>query len=112
MALRSRFPLPFVVLAPALVILVGVLAAIAIAQLGVRELRKQSDEAAAQRSELLATTLAARLAAASEEQQSALIERAVSRSGAEFLHFTPEGRVLVDGTQGGSVSEHARELWA
>ena len=112
MALRSRFPLPFVVLAPALVILVGVLAAIAIAQLGVRELRKQSDEAAAQRSELLATTLAARLAAASEEQQSALIERAVSRSGAEFLLFTPEGRVLVDGTQGGSVSEHARELWA
>ena len=36
MAVRSRYPLPFVVLAPALVILVGVLAAVAIAQLGVR----------------------------------------------------------------------------
>jgi signal transduction histidine kinase len=109
---HNRYPLPFVVLAPALVILVGVLAAIAVARLGVRELRKQSDEAAAQRSELLASTLAARVATASEEQQGALIERAVGRSGAEFMLVTARGRVLVDATQGSSVSARANELLA
>jgi signal transduction histidine kinase len=106
----ARRPLPFVVLAPALVVLVGVLAAIAIANLGVRELRKQSDEAAAQRSELLATTLAARLAAVGEEQRAALIERAVSRSGAECLLVDAAGRLLVDATQGGADRDSARSL--
>ncbi|HEV8247937.1 MAG TPA: HAMP domain-containing sensor histidine kinase [Polyangiaceae bacterium] len=100
MAQKPSRPLPFQVLAPALVLLVGVLAAIGIAMVGVRELRDQSDEAAAQRSELLGVALSARLGSASQEQRGALIERAASRSGAEFLLLGRHGEILVDGTQG------------
>ncbi len=100
MAQKPSRPLPFQVLAPALVLLVGVLAAAGIALVGVRELRHQSDEAAAQRAELIAGSLAARLASANREQRVALIDRAVSRSGAELLLVERGGRILIDGTQG------------
>jgi hypothetical protein len=80
---------PFLVLAPSLVIAVGVLAAFLMAALGTRELGIQSDSAAALRAKLLAVTVAARLRSTPEEERAALVEQAARRSGAELL--------LVDG---------------
>lgn len=91
---------PFLVLAPSLVVVVGVLAAILMAVLGTRELGIQSDEAAALRAKLLALTISERLRATPEEDRAALVERAARRSGAELLLVQQSGVVVVDGTQG------------
>jgi signal transduction histidine kinase len=103
MAKKPRRPLPFLVLAPALVVMVGVLAAFGITLLGLRELRLQSDDAAALRAELLSATLAARLASTPQEHRATLIERARGRSGAEFVLVDVHGKLLVDATQGAST---------
>jgi signal transduction histidine kinase len=96
----GRRQVPFLVLAPSLVVVVGVLAAFLMAALGSRELGIQSDEAAALRAKLLAITISERLRATPEEDRSALIERAARRSGAELLLVQQNGDVVVDGTQG------------
>jgi len=95
-----RRQVPFLVLAPSLVVVVGVLAAFLMAALGTRELGIQSDAAAALRAKLLAITISERLRATPEEDRSALVERAVRRSGAELLLVQQNGEVVVDGTQG------------
>ena len=88
------------VLAPSLVVVVGVLSAVLMAVLGTRELGRQSDEAAALRARLLALTMSERLRATPVEDRGALVERAARRSGAELLLVEQTGDVLVDGTQG------------
>ncbi len=95
-----RRQVPFLVLAPSLVVVVGVLAALLMAALGTRELGRQSDQAAALRAKLLATTMSERLRATPEEDRAALVERAARRSGAELLLVEQNGDVVVDGTQG------------
>jgi signal transduction histidine kinase len=95
-----RRQVPFLVLAPSLVVVVGVLAAILMAALGTHELGQQSDDAAALRAKLLALTLAERLRATPEEDRAALVERAARRSGAELLLVEQNADVVVDGTQG------------
>ena len=95
-----RRQVPFLVLAPSLVVVVGVLAAFLMAALGTRELGMQSDHAAALRAKLLATTMAERLRATPEEDRAALVERAARRSGAELLLVEQNGDVVVDGSQG------------
>ncbi len=110
MAQKPRRPLPFLVLAPALVVMVGVLAAFGITLLGLRELRLQSDDAAALRAELLSATLAARLAAAAPENRATLVERARGRSGAEFVLIDVRGKVLIDATQGASSATDLASL--
>jgi signal transduction histidine kinase len=95
-----RRQVPFLVLAPSLVVVVGVLAAFLMAALGTRELGIQSDQAAALRAKLLASTMSERLRATPEEDRAALVERAARRSGAELLLVQQNGDVVVDGTQG------------
>jgi signal transduction histidine kinase len=90
--------LPLLPLAPAVVVLVAVAAAVLIAVIGIRELRAQSDLAAAQRSELLASTLAARLRATQSEDRATVIDRAARRSGAEILLVRHDGEIFVDGS--------------
>jgi hypothetical protein len=51
--LRLRWP-PFLVLAPALVVVVGVLGALGIGTLGLRELRQQGERSAIRNGELMA----------------------------------------------------------
>jgi signal transduction histidine kinase len=92
--------LSLTVLAPALVIVVGVAAAIAMAALGVHDLRRQSDSASALQSQLLAETLAARLRATPQADRLAVVERAARRSGAELLLVDQSGTIVVDGTLG------------
>jgi signal transduction histidine kinase len=99
-----RRQVPFLVLAPSLVVVVGVLSAVLMAVLGTQELGRQSDDAAALRARLLALTVSERLRATPEEDRSALVERAARRSGAELLLVGQTGNVLVDGTQGAQRS--------
>ncbi|HSU38528.1 MAG TPA: sensor histidine kinase, partial [Polyangiaceae bacterium] len=96
---RRRWP-SFLVLAPAVVVLVGLSAALAIGEIGLQELRQQGDSAAIRDSELLVKTLAARLGATLPSDRSPLLERAALRSGAEFLLADQDGAPLVDVTRG------------
>jgi signal transduction histidine kinase len=99
---RRRWP-PFLVLAPALVVVVGLLAGFGIGELGLRQLRRLGESGAARDSELLAKTLAARLAATRPEDRPALVEGAALRSGAELLLATEDGQPRVDVTRGVGV---------
>lgn len=92
--------LPFQPLAPALVVILGVAVAAILAALGVRQLREQGEAAASLRSELLATSVAERLRATPADQRPLVMERAASRSGAEFLLVDARGTVLVDASLG------------
>ncbi len=96
--MRSRRQLPFLTLAPAVVVIVGIAAALAIAARGVSDLHSQSDHAAALQSRLLALTLSERLRATALEDRTTVVERAASRSGAEILLVRQDGRILVDGS--------------
>jgi signal transduction histidine kinase len=101
-----------VALAPLLVIVVGVLAAVAIGTVGRLELREQEDSAATFRSELLAKMLAARLGSMPLEEHWPLLERASLRSGAEFVMASEDGAIVLDATRGVSKQTHVRRLIA
>ncbi|HEY4159980.1 MAG TPA: HAMP domain-containing sensor histidine kinase [Polyangiaceae bacterium] len=95
-----RRKIPFLVLVPAIVLVVGMAAAVALGTIGAAHLRTQSDDAAALRSKLLALTLSERLRRTDPEDRQGLIERAARRSGAEVLLIDDDGSVVVDGSQG------------
>ena len=95
---RHRTLLFFLPLTPAVVLLVGVIAVLAVGLLGAAQLRAQSDAAASLRGEVLARALAARLRATALSDRAEVVERAASRSGAEILLVGFEGDVVVDGS--------------
>ena len=94
--LPRRRSIPFLVVAPAVVILLGVAVAVVIAAQGVRDVRRQSDEAAELRARLLAQTLAERLRVASDTDHGFVVERAAQRSGAELVVVRQDGSVVAD----------------
>src|SRR6185369_11087873 len=96
---RRRWP-SFLVLAPTLVVVVGLLAALGIGEIGLRQLRAQGESAAVRDSELLVKTLAARLGAVAPGDRLGMLDRAALRSGAEFLLTGDDGRPLIDLTRG------------
>lgn len=100
----------FVPLAPSIVVIVGVAVAAAIAVMAMRDLKEQSDEAAALRSEVLTRTLAERLRATALEDRRVVVERAARRSGAEVLLLEHNGEVIVDGTLGAPERKRLVEL--
>ena len=102
--------IPFLVIAPAVVLIVGLAAGVALAVLGTVRLKTQSDDAAALRCKLLALTLAERLHRTSEEDRPVVVERAARRSGAELLLVRTNGSVLVDGTQGAPPKDRILDL--
>ena len=87
-------------IAPTVVLIVGLAAGFALAVSGTSRLRAQSDDAAALRCRLLSLTLAERLRRTSEEDRAIVLERAARRSGAELLLVSAGGNVVVDATQG------------
>jgi signal transduction histidine kinase len=91
-----------------LVVVIGVLAALAIGAVGRFELREQEDSATTFRSELLAKMLAARLAAMPLDEHWPLIERAALRSGAEFMLASEDGAIVVDATRGVGNEDRVR----
>jgi signal transduction histidine kinase len=102
--------IPFLVIAPAVVLIVGLAAGVALAVLGTVRLKAQSDDAASLRCQVLALTLAERLRRTSGEDRSAVVERAARRSGAELLLVSADGKVIVDGTQGAPSREQILDL--
>ncbi len=110
-ALNTRLrKIPFLVIAPAVVLIVGLLAGLALAASGMERLRTQSDDAAALRSRLLSLTLAERLQRTSEEDRPVVLERAARRSGAELLLVSASGHVIIDATQGPPTKSRILEL--
>lgn len=96
--LTGRFSrMPFLPLVPALVLVLSAIVAVTIVSLGVSELKSHSDTAASLRANVLSQTIAARLRATAQEDRLQVVERAASRSGAELLLVSQDGRVVVDG---------------
>lgn len=93
---RWNGQLPFLLIAPGVVVVLGLLAAAAMAILGMIRLHAQSDEAATLRSTLLSRTLATRLEAAPRIDHATILERAARRSGAELLLVRDDGTLLAD----------------
>jgi signal transduction histidine kinase len=100
----------FLLLAPSLVVVVGLAVAGIITWLGVAQLRAQSDDAAALRGRVLSETLAERLRATALEDRAAVVEQAARRSGAEILLVDQSGRVVVDSSLGAPSTEDLVEL--
>ena len=67
--------IPFLVIAPTVVLIVGLAAGFALAVSGTARLRAQSDDAAELRCRLLSITLAERLRRTSEEDRAIVLER-------------------------------------
>jgi signal transduction histidine kinase len=111
MRFRCRFP-PFFVLAPAVVVVVGVLLGIGIGTLGLRELRHEGDAAAHRNSELIAKTLAARLGAVRTAEWPGVLELAALRSGAELVLATDDGQVVSDFSRGIGSAEEIRRFFS
>lgn len=110
--LPRRHSIPFLVVAPAVVILLGVAVAVVIAAQGVRDVRRQSDEAAELRARLLAQTLAERLRVASDADYAFVVERAAQRSGAECVVVRQDGSVVADAMLAPLGRERLLELTA
>jgi signal transduction histidine kinase len=91
-----RRGLPILPLAPAIVLLVGIAAAVAIAQLGVTQLQRTSDDAASERAEVLSIALAARLRATALEDRTEVIDRAARGVGLQVLLVEQSGAVAID----------------
>jgi signal transduction histidine kinase len=87
-------------LAPAAVIVVGLLVALAVGLYGVWHLAQKSDEHAAARSALLATALAARLADLPPAERLDAMHWAGRRTGAEFVVVSRSGDILLDESLG------------
>lgn len=96
---RSR-AWPFLPLAPAVVVVLAALVAVAIGAFGVGHLRRVSDEHAASQAEALAGTLAARLGQLSTGDRLEAMQLAARRTGAEFLVVSEAGDVLHDASLG------------
>lgn len=105
-----RGKMPFSSLVPAIVVIFGLIAALAIAAIGLNQLEQQNDRGAALRSRVLSTTLSERLSAAPRERHDAIVEQAAIRSGAEFLVVHESGRLLVDGSVGAPTAPGISQL--
>jgi len=93
-----RGHMPFTSMVPGIVLLFGLIASVAIAAIGVNQLKIQTDRNAALRSRLLSETLAERLSATSQEEHTNVVQRAAIRSGAEIVLVHESGKLLVDGS--------------
>jgi len=90
--------LPFIALAPAIVVALGIFAALTFGVLGYSTLRSHSDENSQQQAHALSAILAERLRVIPLEQRAVVIERAARRAGVELLLVDTYGAILVDGT--------------
>ena len=97
MRIWSR-PLPLVALAPTVVALLGLVAAMTFGWMGVTELRSRSDANATLTARVLGETLAARLRALPSAERGIVLERAARRAGVELLLADSRGTPIVDAT--------------
>ncbi|MEZ4313590.1 MAG: HAMP domain-containing sensor histidine kinase [Polyangiaceae bacterium] len=104
------YGLPLVPMGPVLVVVIAVLAAFAIALIGVSQLGATSDRAAAERAEVLAVALAARLRATAQEGRTEVLDRAARRSAAEILLVDQTGQVIVNESFGSPEQSEVVEM--
>ncbi len=105
-----RGALPLLPVAPALVLLIGLATAVAIAILGIRQLGRLSDDAAALRADALAGTLAEKMRSATVEERSEIVGRAARRSGTELLVVVQGGQILVDESFGAPTKSEVQRM--
>jgi signal transduction histidine kinase len=103
---------PLLPLAPAAVIVLGIVAAFAIGVLGGATLSSASDDHAAARAELLASTLGARLEHLTSEERLEAMQRAARKTGAEIVVVTRDGDLLFDASLGMSDRDALRRVVA
>lgn len=108
----SRGGLPLLPVGLGIVIVVGIATAVAVSQLGIRELQRMSDNASAQRAEVLAAAIAARLRWATIEERNEIVGRAARRSGSELLVVEQGGSIVVDESLGAPAREEIVRLMA
>ena len=97
---------------PILVVVAALVAAVAIALLGVGQLAVTSDAAAAERAEVLAATLGARLRATPQEGSNEVLDRAARRSAAELLLVDQAGQIVVNESFGSPTAEEVVKMLA
>ncbi len=102
---RPRRPWPLLPMAPAIVLVLGIAAAVAIGILGESNLEVASDEHAASLAQLLASTLGARVAQLPASERLEAMQRAARKTGAEFVVLGRDGAVLLDASLG--MAEHS-----
>jgi signal transduction histidine kinase len=107
-----RSDLPLLPIAPAIVVVLGIVTALAIGLLGIAQLQTTSDDAAELRANALVATLAARLRTTAVEDRGELIGRAARRSAAEILLVDLGGQVLVNESFGAPTKEEVIALLA
>lgn len=95
-AARRRAAWPLLPLAPAVVLLLGVVVAVAIGARGISNLATDSDEHAGARADLLAATLAARISRLPADERLEMLQGAARKTGAEFVVVTGDGDVVLD----------------
>jgi signal transduction histidine kinase len=97
---RERRAWPLLPLAPAVVIVLGILVALVIGLFGVANMATASEDHAAALAELLASTLSARIAQLPPGERLEAMKRAARKTGAEFVVVTPQGDVVLDASLG------------
>lgn len=105
-----RRAVPFLIVAPLVVVLLGVGVAAAVAALGVQELRSQREDAAQLRSHLLAVTCAARLEAVTSEHHGPFVQQSARRAGAEFLVVDVESATILESSLAAADASLARRF--
>lgn len=106
----QRPRLPFLPLVPSIVVCVGLAIGSAITGLGVEQLQRQSDEAAALQSHVLAATLAERLRATPRQSMEQVVERVVKHVEGEALLVSVDGELVHGGSLRTPVQAHVRQL--
>lgn len=93
-----------------MVLLIGIATAFAIALIGIRQLARLTDDAAALRANAIVATLAVRLHGMSVEDQAEIAARAVRGSGMELLVVEQGGQILVDESYGAPSKAEIQRL--
>lgn len=100
MEIRFRRTWQLLPLAPAVVILVGIAAAVLVGFVGLRQLARESDAHAGQRATVLAATMASRLRVMPDGLRLEAMQLAARRTGALFIIADFKGQILHDASLG------------
>lgn len=93
-----------------MVLIIGIATAFAIALIGIRQLARLTDDAAALRANAIVATLSVRLRGLSIEEQAEFAARAVRGSGMELLVVEQSGQILVDESYGAPSKTEVQRL--
>jgi signal transduction histidine kinase len=110
--MRARPGWPLVPLAPAVVLVVGLLVAIAIGIVGVDQLARASYRHASEQAELICDTVGARLEKLPASERPEALRAALRGTGAELLVVTSNGQIVHGATLGAPGVDLIREVLA